>query len=58
MHYPQPFRSSLALNEKSGRAEYRRLGNNDSAAIKCMNGQNQTTEATIDNRDIVLTARA
>ena len=48
------FRSSLALNEKSGRAEYRRLDNNDSATIKCKNGQNKTVEATIDNRDIVL----
>ena len=27
MHYPQPFRSSLTLNEKLGRAEYRRLDN-------------------------------
>ena len=27
MHYPQPFRSSLALNKKSGGAEYRRLDN-------------------------------
>ncbi|CAN0502767.1 unnamed protein product, partial [Laminaria digitata] len=53
MHYPQPFRSSLALNEKSGRAEYRRLDNDDSATIKCKNGQNKTVEATIDNRYIV-----
>ena len=52
MHYPQPFRSSLALNEKLGRAAYRRL-DNDSAPIKCKNGHNKTVEATIDNRDIV-----
>ena len=53
MHYPQPFRSSLALNEKSGRAEYRRPDNNDSATIKCKNGENKTVETTIDNRNIV-----
>ena len=53
MHYPQPFRISLALNEKSGRAEYRRLDNNDSATIKCKNGENKTVETTIDNRNIV-----
>ena len=52
-HHPQPFRSSLAIHEKSERAEYRRLDNNDSATIKCKNGQNKTVEATIDNRDIV-----
>ena len=53
MHYPQPFRSSLALNERSGRAEYRHLDNNDSATIKCKDGQNKTVETTIDNRSIV-----
>ena len=53
MHYLQPFRSSLALNEKSGRAEYRRLDNEDSATIKCKNGENKTVETTIDNRSIV-----
>ena len=53
MHNPQPFRNNLAFNGKSGRAEYRRLDNNDSATTKCKNGQNNTVEATIDNRDIV-----
>ena len=53
MHYPQPFRSSLALSEKSGRAEYRRLDNEDNATIKCKNGENKTVETTIDNPSIV-----
>ncbi|CAM9911239.1 unnamed protein product [Ectocarpus sp. 13 AM-2016] len=51
-NYPQPFRSSLQTN-KCGRAEHRRLDNGDKATIKCKNGENETVDAEIDNRDIV-----
>ena len=53
MHYPQPFRSRLALNGKSGRAEYRRLDDEDNSTITCKNGENKTVETTTDNRSIV-----
>ena len=52
-HYPQPFRDNFATDPKTGRAEYRRLDNRDTATIKQKNGANQYVETEIDNRYIV-----
>ena len=33
-HYPQPFRKTAGVNDKSGRAEYRRIDNDDTPTIR------------------------
>ena len=33
-YYPQPFRSAATINDKSGRAEYKRVKNNDNPTIR------------------------
>lgn len=39
-HYPQPFRSTAIVNEKTGRAEYKRIDNGDRPTIRQrVNGQ-------------------
>ncbi|CAM9593390.1 unnamed protein product, partial [Ectocarpus fasciculatus] len=49
-HYPQPFRDAFTTNPKTGRAEYRRLDNRDTATIKQKNGDNKYVETEVDNR--------
>ena len=51
--YPQPFRNVSNMNSPSGRAEYKRLDNGDTAEIKTKNGENKTVTFTVDNRFIV-----
>ncbi|CAN0374873.1 unnamed protein product, partial [Laminaria digitata] len=51
--YPQPFKDALNVSSTTGRAEYKRLNNGDSATIKCKNGENKTIETQIDNRSNV-----
>jgi len=52
-HYPQPFRDAFTTNSKTGRAEYRRMDNGDTATIRQKNGDNEFVETDIDNRYIV-----
>lgn len=52
-HYPQPFRDRFTTNSKTGRAEYRRLDNRDTATITQKNGDNKYVQTEIDNRYIV-----
>lgn len=52
-HYPQPFRDTFTTNSTTGRAEYRRMDNGDTATIKQRNSNNEFVETQIDNRYIV-----
>ena len=52
-HYPQPFRDAFTTNSKTGRAEYRRMDNGDTATIRRKDGDNESVETDIDNRYIV-----
>lgn len=51
--FPQPFRTNFTTNPKTGRAEYRRLDNGDTAKVKQKNGDNKYVETDIDNRYVV-----
>ena len=51
-YYPQPFRSTATVNEKSGRAEYKRTDNGDTATIR-QKVEDVWKDVTIDNQLIV-----
>lgn len=51
-HFPQPFRSTATVNEKTGRAEYKRIDNGDRPTIRQrINGQ--WTDVEIGNEWVV-----